>query len=141
MTEMYGVNPSKIKLSPNGVNPNQWKKTKENTSSTIKAIFIGSDYFPNIEDVDFIINQIADKCPNIEFIIAGNCCKPFSKIKKENVLLLGKVTHQQKLNIFSNVDIALSPIFSGTGINLKTLEFISAGLPLFSTAFGVRGIY
>lgn len=48
--------------------------------------------------------------------------------------------HKQKLKLFSYADIAINPMFSGAGVNLKTLEYLSSGLPLFSTNIGVRGL-
>ncbi|MGB4565162.1 MAG: glycosyl transferase family 1, partial [Dethiobacteria bacterium] len=44
------------------------------------------------------------------------------------------------LHLFAAADLAVNPVLSGGGTNLKTLEFISAGLPLFSTEFGARGL-
>ncbi|KXY30287.1 hypothetical protein AT269_09420 [Bacillus cereus] len=140
MINAYNASPSNIKIAFNGVSPEQWQTNKKNFTTTPNALFIGSEYMPNIEAVDFIMNQLADQCPSINFTIVGNCCKPFSTIKKNNVLLLGKVTHQQKISIFSSTDFAINPILYGAGVNLKTLEYLSAGLPLFSTYYGVRGI-
>ncbi|POO76549.1 glycosyl transferase family 1 [Bacillus sp. MBGLi97] len=138
---MYNKDPQKIKLAPNGIIPSQWLPKKEEvyTEKTF-ALFIGSDYPPNINAVDFIIQNLADKCCNIEFLIAGRCCNPFFTVKKPNIKLLGHISHWQKLKLFAFADIAINPIFTGAGINLKTLEFLSAGIPLFSSGFGVRGL-
>ncbi|MDZ5610893.1 glycosyltransferase, partial [Bacillus pseudomycoides] len=132
---MYNTDPKKIKLAPNGVSPNQWIKNKKKSNSQHSALFIGSEYAPNIEAVDFIIHDLTDKCPDIKFVIAGGCCNSFCHIKKSNLILLGRVHHRQKLNLFSYADIAINPMFSGAGVNLKTLEYLSSGLPLFSTKF------
>jgi glycosyltransferase involved in cell wall biosynthesis len=37
-------------------------------------------------------------------------------------------------------DIALCPLLTGSGTSLKTLEYLSAGLPLVSTDVGIRGL-
>ena len=90
---------------------------------------------------NYIIHQLADKCPDIEFMIAGGCCHPFLHLKKSNVNLLGRIHHKQKLKLFADADLAINPILIGAGVNLKTLEFLSAGIPLFSTDCGARGLH
>jgi glycosyltransferase involved in cell wall biosynthesis len=37
-------------------------------------------------------------------------------------------------------DLALCPLRTGSGTSLKTIEYLAAGLPLVTTAFGVRGL-
>lgn len=137
---MYDIDLNKIKLAPNGINPSDWVKNEMKPAVRLRAFFIGANYPPNIEAVQFIIDQLVGQCPNIDFLIAGGCSIPFQTIKKPNLKLLGTVTDIEKLNLFANVDIAINPMFKGAGINLKTLEFLSAGIPLFSTQFGVRGL-
>ena len=139
-TKMYNCNVNKIKLVPNGIHPSDWVKTERKSMVKPKAFFIGAHFPPNIEAVQFIIDELVNKCPNIHFLIAGGCSVPFQTIKKPNLKLLGTVTNKEKLALFSNTDIAINPMFKGAGVNLKTLEFLSAGIPLFSTEFGVRGL-
>ena len=47
---------------------------------------------------------------------------------------------EQKDDLFTTSDAAVNPMFSGAGTNLKTLEFLSAGIPMLSTYVGVRGL-
>ncbi|WNB91063.1 glycosyltransferase family 4 protein [Bacillus sp. NEB1478] len=137
---MYKKNPQQVKIAPNGIDANVWLPRSEIANKRPQVFFIGSCYPPNIESVEYIIHQLADRCPAMEFMIAGACCHSFSNITKYNVKLLGRIPHKQKLKFFSNVDLAINPMFTGAGVNLKTLEFLSAGLPLISTKFGVRGL-
>jgi glycosyltransferase involved in cell wall biosynthesis len=140
----FDVDGERIKLAPNGINPEEWRGLRntyrEGTGERRKAFFIGSGHPPNIAAVEFILNSLARECKEIDFIIAGSCCDKFKKIRVQNVELLGKIDDQTKANLFSRVDIALNPMFSGSGTNLKTLEFLSAGIPLLSTEVGARGL-
>lgn len=137
---MYNPNSSKIMVAPNGIQPSEWFPRTKSSNKKPTAFFIGADYPPNIEAVDYIINHLADSCPEIQFVVAGGCCTPFANSSKPNVRLLGRVRHKQKLRLLAEADFAINPMFTGAGVNLKTLEFLSAGLPLFSTEFGVRGL-
>jgi glycosyltransferase involved in cell wall biosynthesis len=139
--QVYQADGGKIILAPNGIVPGQWKPRKPYPNSgRPSAFFIGSKHPPNHNAVDFIVHTLADQCPEIDFIIAGDCCNPFQGIQKPNVQLLGIIDEAAKLHWFSQADIALNPMFLGTGTNLKTLEYLSAGIPLLSTATGARGL-
>jgi len=137
---LYNPDPQKIKLAPNGVNPQEWYQRKPGSSAEFKALFIGANYPPNIEAVRYIIDHLVDQCPDIQFLIAGTCCNAFGISTKSNVQLLGTIRHKQKLELFAHVDLAINPMFSGAGVNIKTIEFLSAGIPLLSTPFGARGL-
>ncbi|MGR9592354.1 glycosyltransferase family 4 protein [Bacillus thuringiensis] len=139
----FNVSSKNIKLVPNGINPNVWYKRKkaDSISSRKTALFIGSMHEPNIDIVNFIISHLALKCETIDFIIAGQCGKKFSNCTLPNIKIMGEVNEEQKLKLFSESDIAINPAFFGTGTKIKTLEFLSAGIPLVSTAVGVKGMY
>ncbi|MFE1245261.1 glycosyltransferase family 4 protein [Fictibacillus sp. NPDC058756] len=137
---MYTPNPSKIMVAPNGIHTSERLPRIKSSNEKPTAFFIGADYPPNLESVDYIINHLADSCLEIEFVVAGGCCTPFANSSKPNVKLLGRVRHKHKLRLLAEADLAINPMFTGAGVNLKTLEFLSAGLPLFSTEFGVRGL-
>ncbi|MFY9447848.1 MAG: glycosyltransferase family 4 protein [Dethiobacteria bacterium] len=141
---LYNLDPGKVKVAPNGVNPRQWLERRDSSrngsNGRLKALFVGANYPPNIEAVDYIVNHLAARCPKVEFLVAGGCCKPFLRAARPNVKLMGPVSHREKLHLFAAADLAVNPVLSGGGTNLKTLEFISAGLPLFSTEFGARGL-
>ncbi len=136
--KFYGANKSKIKLAPNGINPKDFSKRNKKIKRQT-AFFIGSGHPPNIEAVHFIIDSLADRCPEITFLIAGSCCSGINSEKK-NVKLLGKVDENEKIALFKTSDIAINPMFSGAGTNLKTLEYLSMGIPMISTDVGARGI-
>jgi glycosyltransferase involved in cell wall biosynthesis len=138
----FNPNQNKLNLVPNGINPGAWNQRVNNPSanSKVTAFFIGSKHQPNIEIVEFIVSQLADKCENIDFIIAGQCGSGFSDLPTRNIKILGEVDEKRKLQLFSEVDIAINPAFFGTGTKIKTLEFLSAGIPLVSTDIGVKGM-
>lgn len=136
--KLYGVSESKIKLAPNGINPDDFLK-RDGKIKIKTAFFIGSGHPPNIEAVQFIIDNLAPNCPDITFLIAGTCSNGMSSVTS-NVKLLGKVDEKQKDILFRTSDIAVNPMFTGAGTNLKTLEFLSMGIPMISTDLGVRGI-
>lgn len=137
--DLYGLTADKIVLAPNGIDTEEVTRFTGQGKKT--ALFIGSQHPPNVEAVDFIIRGVAPKCPEIDFLIAGTCCTPFLQNPRgENVQLLGRVDDEKKKDLFTRADVAINPMFSGAGTNLKTLEFLAAEMPLISTDVGVRGL-
>jgi glycosyltransferase involved in cell wall biosynthesis len=63
-----------------------------------------------------------------------------SFINSENVYLLGQVSEEEKKEILKISDIALNPMLSGSGTNIKVLGYLSAGIPTITTRTGARGL-
>lgn len=136
--KLYNCRQEKIKLAPNGINPEEFPERDAQADKTT-AFFIGSGHPPNIEAVNFIIDYLADSCSDITFLIAGSCCDGID-CKKQNVVLHGRVNEEEKEKLFKTSNISINPMFSGAGTNLKTLEYLSMGIPMISTSTGVRGL-
>ncbi|MBO9445972.1 glycosyltransferase [Ruegeria sp. R14_0] len=80
---------------------------------------------------------------NSEFVLAGGVCEQLDRFIEASVLkaakprLLGKV---EDLNtFFKECDIVINPERGGTGLKIKSLETMSHGMPLLSTAAGTVG--
>lgn len=137
----YDVDIAHIHVAPNGIDVSLYEKLRESRKrdDRKKAFFIGSAHPPNLEAVDFLVNTVAPACPEMDFYIAGKCCGK-TQSSLSNVHLMGLIDGKQKDDLFATSDFAVNPMFSGAGTNLKTLEFLSAGIPMVSTAVGVRGL-
>lgn len=67
--------------------------------------------------------------------------KPIYVFKKaKNVLLLGQISDEEKLELYRSADVALNPMLGGSGTNIKMLDYMVAGLPVITTAIGARGL-
>lgn len=58
----------------------------------------------------------------------------------KNVIFLGRVSDEEKQALYRVADIALNPMTSGSGTNIKMLDYMAAGLPVVSTSVGARGL-
>lgn len=150
LSELYSVSQDKIVVVPNGVDTNE--TTFTNIEERLKnknelglrnekiGLFMGSWHGPNLEACEKIF-KIANKCPDVKFMLMGSQCMYFeNKEIPENVGLLGLVSEEEKNRIFSVVDFALNPMASGSGTNLKMFDYMAAGIPIITTEFGTRGI-
>jgi glycosyltransferase involved in cell wall biosynthesis len=145
----YHVIVDKVKIYPNGVDTDDIKPVTEETRKLNKshygisgraAIFIGSNYNPNIEAGEFIIRELAPKCNDVLFIISGGVGTSLNAGELKNVMITGVISEEDKIKLLAASDIAINPMFGGSGTNIKMFDYLSAGLPTISTPVGARGI-
>jgi len=124
-------------VSPENRLRSRWRLPGQRPS----AIFMGSWHGPNIEAVSFIINTLAPQCRAIDFLIIGSVCGYFHDHSAvDNVKLLGLLSESDKNDVLSTAQVAINPMNSGAGSNLKMAEYACAGLPVISTPWGLRGL-
>jgi glycosyltransferase involved in cell wall biosynthesis len=105
------------------------------------ALFLGSWHGPNLEAAEFICRRLAPACPQVVFYLAGSLCNhPDFRHLPPNVRALGKVSQAELAVLLASVDVSLNPMFTGSGSNLKMLDYTASGVPVLTTAFGNRGL-
>ena len=133
---------------------------------TTKPVFTSYNYFPikktifsgnknilfisgankyNIEGIDWFINNVMnklkEKLPAINLIIGGNICSVLENKYSiyENVKFIGLVDNL--LEFYSMGDVAINPVFNGTGLKIKSFEAMSFGKVLIAHPHSMEGIY
>ncbi|MFT0891448.1 glycosyltransferase [Pseudochelatococcus sp. G4_1912] len=148
---LYGIPPARIRVVPNGT------FTRSITPSTTDekhrarqqlgaegrpvAFFLGSNYGPNVAAARFIAEALAPALPHVLLVIAGGVGGGLEGVRlRENVRVTGQISEEEKVLWLQAADLAINPMFGGSGTNIKMLDFMAAGLPIVSTAIGARGI-
>ncbi|PVX82159.1 glycosyltransferase family 4 protein [Paraburkholderia unamae] len=104
------------------------------------ALFMGSAHGPNIDAARVVI-EAAAQMPDVHFLLLGSVCGEVRQWERTaNVGFAGVVSDAEKAAWLDVCDIGLNPVVSGSGTNLKLIEYAAAGVPVVSTEFGVRGI-
>lgn len=103
-------------------------------------LFVGSDFFPNVEGICWFIENVASHV-KADFHIVGSCCRN-EKVKSlhlpNNVKLLGYVDDLD--SEYYNASGVIAPIFKGSGMKTKTIEALSYGKSIFGTSEAFAGI-
>ncbi len=147
---IYSFALEKMRVVPNGVMAfNNNLPTQVNQSAArgllgfstedFIAIFIGSGYGPNLQAAQFINNELAPLLPDVTFVIAGGVGANMHA-DYDNVKLTGQLNDVEKNRWFHAADIAINPMMSGSGTNIKMFDFMAMSLPVVSTEVGARGI-
>lgn len=148
---LYGKKESQLPYIPNGVDldtVHYYAKNKKNHFKSISkykdqtlVLFIASNHKPNIDAV-YEILKLAQTTLDITYIIVGNVYNSFTSMKNtpSNVIFKGEVNDEAKNHYLAISDVAINPMLSGSGTNLKMLDFIASGIPTISTKVGARGL-
>lgn len=101
----------------------------------LAILFVGGRAAHNRRAVRFLEDELlpALKLP-ARLLIAGECARPH---RSDRVLSLGRVETLSPL--FTAADVAVNPIDSGSGSNVKIAEYLGSGLPVVTTTIGLRG--
>jgi glycosyltransferase involved in cell wall biosynthesis len=147
LEELYGESSNKYTLLPNGIS---FVRPALETSAAMylrfpgiekfqrKAIYSGSDVTHNRLAVQYLLEEVAPKAPCVGFIIHGSCGYRFRQYSSA-----GNVFFDTRFDTFSEYatadTVGLNPVLTGGGTNLKLVHYLSHGLQVLSTPFGIRG--
>ena len=144
---LYPVDAGKITVAPNGIGDLRPLGTDQSrvlqrfpqiASYPSRAIYSGSDVEHNRAAVRFILGKLAPLRSDVAFVVHGSCGRQFTDIGRSP-------------NVFFDTDpfrfddyavtgfVGINPVTTGGGTNLKVLHYLSRGLPVVSTPFGMRG--
>lgn len=103
------------------------------------AVFVGSWHPPNIDAAN-VICEVAKLRPDWLFVLAGSHTISIDNGALGNVYLLPTFAEESLFPILAGADVALNPMVSGGGSNLKLYDYLAIGVPVLTTAIGARGL-
>ncbi|MBK5938438.1 glycosyltransferase family 4 protein [Halochromatium roseum] len=150
LSVLYGIDTAKCLEVPNGVDTQAVRFADNQRRESVRqrlglaqrrtVLFIGSWHQPNIEAVS-ALKRIAEQQPAIDILVVGSVCNhPVMRQRPSNLQALGVLSDAELTVLLEAVDLALNPVTSGSGTNLKMLHYAAAGLPILTTPFGNRGL-
>lgn len=99
------------------------------------VLFVGNtSYPPNEAAARFIEQTLAPAMPEITFSLIGRGSERFRGL---NIKAHGMVDDLE--SFLGTNAIGLSPIFEGSGMKIKLLDYLSAGMPVLTTPLGAYG--
>ena len=150
LAELYGCDRARTLVVPNGVDvhgvayvaPEERARRQAalGADDAFTALFIGSWHPPNLEAARAIL-ALAERLPALRFLVVGSVGAAFAQEPTPpNVGFMGVLDAETKALVLGIADVALNPMQSGSGTNLKMIEYCAAGIPVLSTPHGARGL-
>jgi polysaccharide biosynthesis protein PslH len=110
-----------------------------------KVGFIGSlDWQPNIDGLVWFINDVwpavINAIPGASLNIAGRNAdiKTRKKLSGPNIYFRGEI--DDALRFTSSMNVMIAPLFSGSGMRIKIIESMSAGIPVVASPIAASGL-
>ena len=158
--EYLGIKRKRISVVPNGVDTEVFAPSSEHKPSlkrirehydlenSYTIVFVGNmGYPPNQEAVSVIAAKL---CPlvrkeihNVKFLIVGRAppaLRHYSHKHTPRAVLIFTGIVKEVADFLTASDVAIAPLFHGSGSRLKVIEYFSCGLPVVSTTVGIEGL-
>ena len=143
---LISENPNlKLAVIPVGIDPDYFIQSEPVEDETVPhLLFTGTmSYFPNVDAACYFCHQILpliqEKIPSVHFSIVGsNPKKTVQKLASHSVTVTGTVPDTRPY--FNQASVFVSPMRSGSGLQVKHLEAMATGLPIVTTPLGASGI-
>lgn len=104
------------------------------------VVFVGSGNPLNVQGARYFIDRVLplvrQQRPNAELLLVGGVCTAIPDAP--GVVKLGFVPDLR--DAFSAAGVFVNPVLAGTGVNIKLLDAMAAGMPIVSTTSGARGL-
>jgi glycosyltransferase involved in cell wall biosynthesis len=128
---------------PNGVDVEAVPYVAPSQRRGFDMLFVGlMDHAPNVVAAQFLAREVMPRVmreePNARLVLCGmNPAAEVRALAGERIVVTGFVPSVH--SYLEAATVYVNPLRHGTGTSLKVLEALAAGLPLVSTAVGVRG--
>ena len=150
LAQLYGRAIEQIELAPNGTQlpADAWLESARRAALKVQlglgtrplAVFVASLHGPNLPAADAVA-ALALACPQWTFALVGSVCRHLDGQRlPANLLALGVVPEGALTALLRAADVGLNPMQSGSGTNLKMLDYAGHGLLILSTPVGARGL-
>jgi glycosyltransferase involved in cell wall biosynthesis len=146
----HHVGIDRTSIVPNGIDPTRFagidvergplRATLGYTDEDRVLLFAASSFGPNVEALAWLEGFVAEHeamltRKNLRFLVVGSVSKqPFERPRLKAVGVVSRIEPY-----FAAADLAFNGVFRGSGTNLKMAEFIAVGLPILTSAAGMRG--
>lgn len=103
-----------------------------------KLLFVGSYFQPNIEGIEWFIQNVMPKLCDVQLIIVGKDMeKKANEWNSERVKVIGTVSNLSEY--YMKADAVVLPIFYGDGMKVKTAEALMYGKIIFGSREAFEG--
>ncbi len=144
--ERYGVASDRLHVLPRGLDLSRYvsltpevrelRRRQLGLHDKIVVVFAGSHHPPNLAAAAFVQDLNRQLGSGFRCIVAGSAARRLAESSTDGAWLRPG-DPDPYLQV---ADIAVNPMTSGSGMNVKMLQYLAWGLPVVSTPWGARGI-
>ena len=135
----FNLEPSRVGLTPSGIHMPGLVSVPRTPKT---ACFMGSVHPPNVIAARYVLSTLAPACVDWQFVVMGSVCDAIADADiPPNVHLLGRVSEEIKTQQLCQAQLLLNPMSTGSGTNIKMLDYLAHAGAVLTTPFGARGLH
>lgn len=126
-------------IIPISLNPTFHKSNeiKENALNKMEILFVGSNFFPNIQGISWFIKNVLPFLKNTHLSIVGKDLAKVDFPKENGFTVFSDVESLEPF--YEKADIVVVPIFSGGGMKVKVAEALMYGKNILVSSEALNG--
>jgi glycosyltransferase involved in cell wall biosynthesis len=125
---------------PNGMDPVHRLPVERGGRGPLRAVFVGAaDWEPYERGVAWLVDEVLPQVRRrhrVHLEVVGR--RPPRPVLADDVEYVGEVGSVR--DYYRRAEVAVVPVFEGSGTRIKVLEAIRYGRPVVSTSLGVHGL-
>lgn len=106
-----------------------------------RCLFVGSGSLANVDGLRWFLDDcwphVRARAPEAELHVVGTVCARVGAVP-DGVVLRGEVARLDEE--YARATVALVPLRTGSGLKVKIVEALCAGVPVVTTAVGAQGL-
>lgn len=132
---------ARVESCPNGTDVRERLPLRQRSSTDpLRLVFVGTaNYLPYERGVEWLVREVLPRvreCGPVELRVVGS--PPMRPIVAEGVRYVGRVPSVKPF--YEEADVAVVPVFTGSGTRMKIIEAMAHGRPVVSTPLGAEGL-
>ena len=149
LDDLYGPLP-RTEVVPNGFDGDLLRASRDDRDAVRDAlgipagawvlVFVGSATAHNLAAIRFLQRHVLPTIDARFHLLLVGDCGPATTVEPD---LAGRVHRSGRVDdlgrMYAAADVAVNPVTSGSGSNLKLAEYLASGLPVVTTPVGLRG--
>ena len=120
-----------------------FKVSRQTITGNKNILFLSGKSILNVNGINYFITNVFPMIlknePEAQLIIGGSICDVLPQIERPNIRLLGRIDKEE--TFYEMGDIAINPIYQGTGLKIKTFEALAYGKVTIVHPHSAEGIY
>lgn len=120
-----------------------FKTTLQPITGNKNILFLSGKSNLNINGINYFIKDVfplvLQREPEAKLIIGGGICDRLLEMDEKSIIKIGRVDSAEQF--YALGDIAINPVYQGTGLKIKTFEALSYGKVTIVHPHSAEGIY
>lgn len=120
-----------------------FKIKKQPITGNKNILFLSGKSALNVTGIKYFIESIFPlvlrEQPDARLVIGGTICEVLPIVNNKNIVLMGRIDDAEQF--YAMGDIAINPVYQGTGLKIKTFEALSYGKTTIVHPHSAEGIY